>query len=313
MEPSREAALPRRPRRTRVRRSGGGRGADLGRRHERVPAGAPERGRVAAPVHAPGPDRERAPRDRSHGGQPRPAKSVVLAIDRSQSMAGASIRNATAAGAGASSTRSREPTGSRWSSFGHRAVTLGRLLAGDERRRLGPDGIEVDSRPGTALYDAVVAAAELLGKNGTAGRVIIVLTDGHDVSSSATLADAVAAARAAHAAVYPIGIASHDFDPAAPAARAADERDVPPRHVERGAALRVRLDRRRARPHLAAQLRDRRPPGRPRRPGRRRPRPAAPGRRWRSRRATGRGSPATRPRSCRRPCTRPAGRSRSPC
>ena len=67
--------------------------------------------------------------------------------------------------------------------------------------------------PGTALYDGVVAAAALLGKNGTAGRVIILLTDGHDVSSSATLADAVAAARAAHAAVYPVAIASHDFDP----------------------------------------------------------------------------------------------------
>jgi tight adherence protein B len=67
--------------------------------------------------------------------------------------------------------------------------------------------------PGTALYDAVVAAAQLLGKNGTAGRVIILLTDGHDVSSSSTLADAVAAARAAHASIYPIAIASHDFDP----------------------------------------------------------------------------------------------------
>ena len=138
--------------------------------------------------------------------------SVVLAIDRSESMAGASIRNATAAG---QAFVGQKPSADRIAVvvFGHRAVTVGGFspVAADADSAL--QGVKVDSVPGTALYDAVVAAAQLLGKNGTAGRVIILLTDGHDVSSSATLADAVAAARAAHAAVYPIAIASHDFDP----------------------------------------------------------------------------------------------------
>ena len=139
-------------------------------------------------------------------------KSVVLALDRSQSMAGDSIRNATAA---AKAFVDQKPGADRIAvvAFGHHAVTLSSFSssAGDADSTL--TGIKVDSKSGTALYDAVVSAAQLLGKNGTAGRVIILLTDGHDVSSSSTLAEAVAAARAAHAAVYPIAIASHDFDP----------------------------------------------------------------------------------------------------
>src|SRR5262249_44444223 len=75
-------------------------------------------------------------------------------------------------------------------------------------------GMSVDPVAGTALYDAIVAAANRL-KNASGGRVIIVLTDGHDVSSTATLADAVAAARRVHASVYPIGIARRGVEGAA--------------------------------------------------------------------------------------------------
>jgi tight adherence protein B len=75
-------------------------------------------------------------------------------------------------------------------------------------------GLSVDATPGTALYDAVIAAARSLDSTSQAGRVIILLTDGRDVSSSSTLDQAVAAARRADASVYPIGIESSDFDPA---------------------------------------------------------------------------------------------------
>jgi len=138
--------------------------------------------------------------------------SVVLALDNSESMAGASIRNATAAG---QAFVNQKPAADRIAVvvFGHRAVTAGEFSPAAADADAALKTVKVDTRPGTALYDAVVSAAQLLGRNGTAGRVIILLTDGHDVSSSATLADAVAAARAAHAAVYPIAIASHDFDP----------------------------------------------------------------------------------------------------
>ena len=140
-------------------------------------------------------------------------KSVVLVLDRSQSMVGASLRNATGA---AQTFVDQKPSADRIAvvSFGHRALAMTGFSSTATDADSALSGIRVDSVSGTALYDAVVVAAELLGKNAPAGRVIILLTDGHDVSSSATLAEAVAAARAAHAAVYPVAIASHDFDPA---------------------------------------------------------------------------------------------------
>ncbi len=50
----------------------------------------------------------------------------------------------------------------------------------------------IDSEGGTALYDAVVAAADHLAKRAQhAKQVILIITDGEDNSSSATLADTV--------------------------------------------------------------------------------------------------------------------------
>src|SRR5204863_2864930 len=62
-------------------------------------------------------------------------------------------------------------------------------------------------------YDAVVTSANALKAAPVGARVIVLLTAGHDVSSTATLEQAVAAARDAGASIYPIAIASSDFDP----------------------------------------------------------------------------------------------------
>jgi tight adherence protein B len=136
------------------------------------------------------------------------AKSVVTAIDTSQSMSGAALRNAAAA---ARAFVDRKAV----ISFGRRPA----LLTGFSTSSAEADGVlralKVDSRSGTALYDAVVAAARTLRSSQLPGRVIVLLTDGRDVSSTASLAEAIAAARRADAAVYPIGIESHDFDPSA--------------------------------------------------------------------------------------------------
>ena len=53
------------------------------------------------------------------------------------------------------------------------------------------DSLAVDRHQGTALYDAIVLAAQQLGKEENPARVIIVLTDGADVSSESSLNDAV--------------------------------------------------------------------------------------------------------------------------
>src|SRR5205085_11967686 len=80
------------------------------------------------------------------------------------------------------------------------------------RDQLG--GLTVDPTAGTALYDAIVLAAERLSADDRPGRAIVVVTDGKDVSSLHTLDDAVDAARKAHAAVFAIGIAGPPLTPA---------------------------------------------------------------------------------------------------
>ena len=66
----------------------------------------------------------------------------------------------------------------------------------------------IDSKGGTALYDAVVAAADHLSKNAKhAKQVILIITDGEDNSSSTTLAETVQRIQALHGPiVYSIGL-----------------------------------------------------------------------------------------------------------
>lgn len=139
-------------------------------------------------------------------------KSVVLAVDRSQSMAGASLRNASAAARAFVSAKGPNDQ-IEVVTFGHQAVALTGFAssAADADAALGR--LTPDSHTGTALWDAVVRGAAALAHQGQPGRVIVVVTDGQDVSSSATFASAVAAAHRAHAAVYAIGIAGPGFTP----------------------------------------------------------------------------------------------------
>jgi tight adherence protein B len=142
------------------------------------------------------------------------SKSVVVAIDTSQSMKGQAIADAAAA---ARAFVDAKAAGDRVSifSFGRRALQLTGFSTSSAEADGVLQGLTVDSSSGTALYDAVSVAAKALRVTTEPGRVIIVLTDGRDVSSSASLEAAVAAARKANASIYPIGIESSDFDPAA--------------------------------------------------------------------------------------------------
>lgn len=141
------------------------------------------------------------------------SKRIVLALDRSQSMRGRPLVNALAAArafveAAASTDRVDVVA------FGKSAVALSRTFAPPADAGDQIAGLTVDRRAGTALYDAVVLAASQFGNDTSAGRAIVVVTDGNDVSSSHSLADAVQAARVARASVYSIGIAGPDFDAA---------------------------------------------------------------------------------------------------
>jgi tight adherence protein B len=141
------------------------------------------------------------------------AKSIVLAVDRSRSMRGEALLDAAAA--------ARSFVTSKFGADRIAVVAFGSRsaqLTGFSTSRIDADGalraLEVDGRQGTALHDAVVQAAEALRTESLAARVIIVLTDGRDVSSTATMADAIAAAKTAGAAVYPVAIEGPQFSPA---------------------------------------------------------------------------------------------------
>jgi tight adherence protein B len=140
------------------------------------------------------------------------AKSVILAVDRSQSMAGTKLRNAAAAAR--AFVAAKGPNDQiEVVTFGHQAVALTGFGSSSADADAALAGIAPDPHTGTALWDAVVRGATALARQGQPGRVIVVVTDGQDVSSSATFAAAVAAAHRAHAAVYAIGIAGPGYTP----------------------------------------------------------------------------------------------------
>ena len=140
------------------------------------------------------------------------AKAVVLAIDDSRSMKGAPLRDAVAAAASFIAAKPRADAVAVLS-FGPHPVSLSSLSTATIDTDAALRNVTVAGRQGTALYDAIVQGAAQLRASPLAGRVLIVLTDGRDVSSRATLADAVADARDAGVSIYPIGIEGQGFDP----------------------------------------------------------------------------------------------------
>jgi tight adherence protein B len=132
-------------------------------------------------------------------------KSVVVAIDRSQSMKGTRLEAAVAAArrfvaAKAPSDRVAVIV------FGSSAVALtgfsSSTIDSDDALRT----MAVDSTPGTALYDALGLSAQMLGREEGRSRVVVLLTDGQDVSSESSLPNAIRAAEKVGAIVYPIGV-----------------------------------------------------------------------------------------------------------
>jgi tight adherence protein B len=141
------------------------------------------------------------------------AKSVVLAVDRSQSMKGKPLAEAIAAARQFVATK---PAADRIAvtTFARKAI----MLTGFSSSTIDADGAlrsvtDVDSKAGTRLYDDLVMSAEALSHEPLEGRVIIIVTDGNETMSSATLKDVVAVAHKAHASIYVVAIESKQFTP----------------------------------------------------------------------------------------------------
>lgn len=140
-------------------------------------------------------------------------KSVALLVDRSQSMIGQAIRDASAAARQFVATKPRRDRVAVLA-VGREAVQLSSFSSAAAEADAALRSLKVDDVRGTALYDGVILAAQGLAADVNATRVLILLTDGQEVSSDATLAGAIDAARRANVAVYPIGIESPSFRPA---------------------------------------------------------------------------------------------------
>ena len=150
------------------------------------------------------------------------SKSVVIAIDRSQSMAGQALEQATAA---ARAFVAAKPPADRVSvlAFGSTAFSLTGFSTSTTDAESALRTITPDTVRGTALYDAVVNGSHLLGGETMPARVLILLTDGDNESpAGATLDDAIQAAQDAGVAVYAIGIEGNQFSPDALKQIAAD-------------------------------------------------------------------------------------------
>ena len=140
------------------------------------------------------------------------AKAIATLIDRSQSMRGKPFADAVAAAR--AFVAAKQPADEvSVTAFGSKPLTLSPFSTVKLDAESALAHLRTDSLRGTALYDAIAAAARQLGSDPLPGRVIIVLTDGADNASKRTIEQAVAAARRANAAVYAIGIEGSGFTP----------------------------------------------------------------------------------------------------
>lgn len=138
--------------------------------------------------------------------------STVLAIDRSQSMKGKPLAEAVAAARAFVQSR---PSGDRIAvtSFATSAKFLTSFSPDSSDALSALSGIKVDPQQGTTLYDDLVMASQKQAHVPFAGRVTIIVTDGNETRSKASLEEAIAAAREARTAVYVIAIESPQFNP----------------------------------------------------------------------------------------------------
>jgi len=139
-------------------------------------------------------------------------ESVALVVDHSQSMHGLSLAAAKrAAEAFVAEKQSADQIGV------FAVASQATLLASVSRDASQSDSVlqslSIDPRYGTVLWDAVRLAANSLRSHGLRGRTIILVTDGQNTTSKATLEDAIKTARDAHAAVYTIGIPDATYRP----------------------------------------------------------------------------------------------------
>ena len=140
------------------------------------------------------------------------ALSFVLAVDRSVSMKGEPLTNAVEA---ARAFVAAKPAADRIAvaTFATSPVMLTDFSTSTIDADAALGSLVVDDVQGTTLYDALVMASGSLSSEQLPARAIIVVTDGNETRSEASLDEAIAAAQDAGVAMYVIAIESDKFTP----------------------------------------------------------------------------------------------------
>jgi tight adherence protein B len=131
------------------------------------------------------------------------ADALMLAVDNSSSMRGKPLREAKRA-AQSFLGRQHRASSTGLVAFGHEALALTRPneSSGAVARTLMQ--LQPDRETGTALYDAVTSSALRLQRMSAGTKILVLLTDGRDVGSHASLQQAIKAAQRASVTVYAI-------------------------------------------------------------------------------------------------------------
>jgi tight adherence protein B len=135
--------------------------------------------------------------------------AVALVMDISGSTAGTPLANAKNA---ARSFVAQLPANVRVALISFNAAPSIRVGFTTDKAKVISEINKLTASGGTALYDAVVAAARQLGAIAQAQHNVVVFSDGGDTDSRARIGDAIAAVRNAKAPVTSVGLVTQTFD-----------------------------------------------------------------------------------------------------
>ena len=151
------------------------------------------------------------------------AGAIVLAVDNSASMSGRPLRAAKRAAAAFLAQEAHASTAVV--AFGHQALPLTLPGAPSTSAARALAALEPDTQSGTSLYDAVELSVARLRSMSDGSRVLVLMTDGHDIGSRSSLGAAVAAVQRAGVVVYAIAVGARvDREPLATLASASGGR-----------------------------------------------------------------------------------------
>ena len=140
------------------------------------------------------------------------SRTLVLAVDHSQSMHGRSLR--TALGIARSLVADKAP-GDRVAVFaiGSKALQLTPFSTSPSILDEALRKIRLDADYGTALYDGVARAARALHGEGGSDKVLLLITDGQETTSKNPVGTAAAVAAENGVAVYPVAVPNVTYQP----------------------------------------------------------------------------------------------------